>query len=394
MSENITYNFPLVIKRSRNYYSISIGGGLMAGSFISEEDDVIELIEEFKTALTDYSTGGTTDLTDQDYKRIRKIIIVMSNLQDLIPDFIYKYRNFNEFLGYIKEKYGSYAERRTYLAEVFNPMIDRLEEGNIDFYSNYQKEELIGAGGFGQVFKYKNKLINMDFAVKVLSPIFANGDEGNLERFFREARILFQLNHPNIIKVHDIGMIGRDPYIRMEYFEGKDLNSVLMECGVPSKEKALVLIEEVGGALNYAHNEVKVVHRDLRPSNIMVAKPNKFRIIDFGLDVFLENELVSRITRTGQNIVGGHYTAPELLEDPKRIDPRSDIYSLGAVWFTVLIGRPPAGSRIREQIMDIEGMSPEYAELILKCLDNIQDRFQNIEELLGAIKAYRQDILT
>jgi eukaryotic-like serine/threonine-protein kinase len=371
-----------------------IGGEEVSNELVLQEDNVLKLIEEFKTALTNYSTGESTDLTDEDYKRIRKIIIGIPKLKDITPDFIFKYRSFIEFWGFIKEKHSTYAERRTYLAEVFNPMIDRLEEESIDFHSNYLKENIIGSGGFGQVFKYKNKLIDMEFAVKVLSPIFSNGDEGNLERFFREARILFKLNHPNIIKVHDIGMIGTKPYIRMEYFEGKDLNNVLKDYGVLEKDKALVLIEEIGGALNHAHNEVKVVHRDLRPSNIMVAKPNKFRIIDFGLGVFLENELVSRITRTGQNIVGGHYTAPELLEDPTRIDPRSDIYSLGAVWFTVLTGRPPAGSRIKEQLMNIDGMSTEYTDLILKCLDDVHNRYQNINELLEAIKAFRKDILT
>lgn len=361
--------------------------------FITQEDDIVENIERFKEALIDYSTGETNNMSDEEFKRIRKLILGMSNMKDLVPDFLYNCRSFIEFWGFIKENFSTYVERRTYLASSFNPMIDRLEGESFDFHSNYERDEMLGSGGFGQVFKYKNKLINMDFAVKILSPLFSNGNEGNLERFFREARILFQLNHPNIIKVHDIGMVGRNPYIRMEYFEGKDLNKVLMEYGNLSLEKSLVLIEEIGGALSYAHNEVRIVHRDLRPSNIMVAKPNKFRIIDFGLGVFLENELVSRITRSGQNIVGGHYTAPELIANPTSIDVRSDIYSLGAVWFTVLTGRPPAGSRIREQLLAVEGMSEECSIIILKCLDDVDSRYQNVDELLRDIKGFRQNIL-
>ena len=233
----------------------------------------------------------------------------------------------------------------------------------------------------------------MDFAVKVLSPLFSKGGEGHLERFFREARILFKLNHPNIIKVHDVGMHGRNPYIKMELFEGKDLNKVLREHGNLSKEKALVLIEEIGHALDYAHNEIQVVHRDLRPSNIMVARPNQFRIIDFGLGVFLENDLVSRITKTGVHIAGGHYTAPELLENPSMLDVRSDIYSVGAIWFTVLTGRPPAGSKIREDLLDLEEVNEEYAELIFRCLEGLENRYQNINELLNDINHLRQNIL-
>lgn len=360
---------------------------------IPKEDDVIELIEYFKNELIIYATGGSSDISDSEYARIRKIIIGIPNLTDLIPEFVKKYRNKLEFWGFIKEKYSSYAERRTYLAEVFNAMVDRLEESNFRLIPQYESNELIGEGGFGQVYKIENDLIKMSFAIKVLNPAFANGGEGNLERFFREARILFKLHHPNIIKVYDVGMTGRIPFIKMEFFEGKDLNKVLKDHSILAPEKALVLIEEISEALDYAHNQVGVVHRDIRPSNIMVAHPNQFRIIDFGLGVFLEKELVSRITRSGENVVGGHYTAPELLENPSLLDSRSDIYSLGAVWFTVLTGRPPAGSRIKEQLSSIQGLKKGYSDMILKCLDNLDERYQNISELLKDIQNYRKKIL-
>lgn len=360
---------------------------------VPKEDDVLELIEYFKSELMIYATGGSADISDFDYARIRKVLIGIPNLKDLVPDFLIKYRSKLEFWGFIKEEYSSYAERRKYLAEVFNAMIDRLEESNLNAIFQSDDNELIGEGGFGQVFKFENKLINLDFAIKILNPAFANGGEGNLERFFREARILFKLQHPNIIRVYDVGMMGSVPFIKMEYFEGKDLNKVLKEFGNLSSEKALVLVEEISKALSYAHNKIGIVHRDLRPSNIMVARPNQFRIIDFGLGVFLEKELVSRITRTGESIVGGHYTAPELIDNPRLLDPRSDIYSLGAVWFTALTGRPPAGSRINEQLSSILKLEKGYSDMILKCLDDIDERYQNINELLEDIENYRRNIL-
>ncbi|MBD7945823.1 serine/threonine-protein kinase [Psychrobacillus sp. FSL K6-2684] len=360
---------------------------------IPKEDDVLELIEYFKSELIIYATGGSSNISDSEYARIRKILIGIPNINDLVPEFVKKYRSKLEFWGFIKEEYSSYAERRTYLAKVFNAMVDRLEESNFLLIPQYERNQLIGEGGFGQVYKVENELIKMSFAIKVLNPAFANGGEGNLERFFREARILFKLHHPNIIKVYDVGLTGKIPFIKMEHFEGKDLNKVLKDHSNLTPEKALVLIEEVSEALNYAHNEVGIVHRDIRPSNIMVARPNQFRLIDFGLGVFLEKELVSRITRSGENIVGGHYTAPELLENPSLLDPRSDIYSLGAVWFTVLTGRPPAGSRIKDQLLSIPRLKGEYSDMILKCLDDLEDRYQNINELLNDIQNYRKNIL-
>lgn len=360
---------------------------------VPKEDDILELIAYFKNELIVYATGGGSSITDSEYARIRKILISIPNLEDLIPDFIRKYRSTSEFWGFIKVEYSSYAERRRYLAEVFNAMVDRLEESSFIPMMQHEDNELIGQGGFGQVFKVENKLIKMDFAIKILNPAFANGGEGNLERFFREARILFKLQHPNIIKVYDVGMMGNVPFIKMEYFEGKDLNKVLKEFGNLSSEKALVLIEEISKALSYAHNQVGIVHRDIRPSNIMVARPNQFRIIDFGLGVFLEKELVSRITRTGENIVGGHYTAPELIDNPSLLDPRSDIYSLGAVWFTALTGRPPAGSKINEQLSSIPELEKGHSNMILKCLNDIEERYQNINELLEEIEKHRRNIL-
>ncbi|MNI62902.1 Serine/threonine-protein kinase pkn5 [compost metagenome] len=148
---------------------------------------------------------------------------------------------------------------------------------------------------------------------------------------------------------------------------------------------------ELADALSHAHG-IGIVHRDIRPSNIMIARPRQVRVIDFGLGIYLENELTSRLTRTGHNIAGGHFTAPELISNPKLIDPRTDIYSLGAVWYNLITGSVPAGSKIRETLYSVEGMNEEVAEIILKCLEDIDGRYQSMQELILDLTKVKGDL--
>ncbi|WP_330510208.1 serine/threonine-protein kinase [Petrocella atlantisensis] len=172
-------------------------------------------------------------------------------------------------------------------------------------------------------------MLDMDFAIKFLSPIFSDDPDKDQVRFFQEARMLFELKHESIINVYDVGILKNKPYIRMEYFDGEDLNTVLKKYGVFTLDTATDIILSVCEAMEYAHT--KVVHRDLKPSNIMISRPKKCRIIDFGLGIFKENQIYSRLTLVGKGVASGLYTAPELLVDPKIIDKRSDIYSIGAI---------------------------------------------------------------
>lgn len=198
--------------------------------------------------------------------------------------------------------------------------------------------------------------------------------------------MLFKLSHPSIIKVYDAGLIGQRPFIRMEYFNGRNLNQILNEFGRLAPERALVMMENIVSGMKYAHEEVGIIHRDLKPSNIMAAHPNQFRIIDFGLGIFIENELHSRLTKTGEATISGYYNAPELVENPKLIDKRSDIYSLGAIWFTMITGQPPAGTTIMETLKEIEGLKEDYMNCISGCLASLNNRTPSCEILLEQIK--------
>lgn len=354
---------------------------------VTKDDDLLIQVGQFKNGLIARATGGGFE--DDEYKRIRKLILGLPEIGPLIPTFLRGCRTPDEFWGYISGEAGTYKERRTIIAHAINPILDYLEEktgiGALEFNNNYEEKEIIGQGGFGLVYLYEHLLLKIPFAVKIFAPAFYEGNQGELERFFQEARMLFKLNHPSIIKVYDAGLIGKRPFIRMEYFDGLNLNQALIKYGILSIEKSLTMIENIVDGLRFAHEEIGIIHRDLKPSNIMVAKPNQFRIIDFGLGIFIENELHSRITKTGENVISGYYNAPELVENPKLIDKKSDIYSIGAIWFTMLTGQPPAGTTITRQLRGIEGMKKNYMDCLSRCLASIDERYSDCQELLNDI---------
>lgn len=358
----------------------------------SNQDNLIDLVEYFKEGLVNYSTGVSSGFDDDEYKRVRKVLMSAQSISNMLPEFIRRYRTLGEFWGYIKDESGTYAGRRQILGEMFNPIIDFLESSDSTLIMDYEDLGVIGSGGFGEVKRYKHKLLDMDFAFKFYSPIFANETDRNLERFFREAKILFKLSHPNIIKIYDVGVLNGKPFIRMELFQGKNLNQVIKDHGRFPVDKSLQLIIEIAEALKHAHL-LGIVHRDIRPSNVMIAKPKQVRVIDFGLGIFLESEISSRLTRTGHNIAGGHYTAPELIQNPRLVDPRTDIYSLGALWFNSLTGQAPAGSNIRQTLFSRCSITEEIASILLRCLDDYNSRYRSIGELLSELEQIKNNLL-
>ena len=257
--------------------------------------------------------------------------------------------------------------------------------GNLD---TYQLGELIGSGGFGTVYKYRHKLLDYDFAIKIFEPVFVSNDE-NIEgeqRFFREAKMLFQLNHENIVRVYDIGRIEGKPFIRMEFVEGYTLQDIVAQNGAVSFERAKKPIIELLKGLNDAH-KVGVIHRDLKPSNVMVTKDKKFKIIDFGISAYIENENHSKLTRTGESIAGGLYTDPLLMSNSRLRDVRSDIYSIGAIWYYLLTGRAPSGSDTRKILLASNNVTELQCGLVLKCLSNDPaERYQTCVEILEMLQ--------
>lgn len=271
-----------------------------------------------------------------------------------------------------------------------------MKDGTDAFSSNvasYQLGERLGNGGFGAVHKYHYKLLNYDFAIKLFEPVFASNEE-NLEgekRFFREAKVLFQLNHKNIVRVFDIGRLEGQPFIRIEFVDGYNLQEFVEKYSTVSFERSLRPIKAILEGLAYAHKQ-GIIHRDLKPTNVMVTKDGQFKIIDFGISAYLEAEKYSKLTKVGESVIGGPFADPALMDNPKMRDIRSDIYSVGAIWYYLLVGLSPAGGDIRQTLLNTDKATPLQAEIILKCLSRqIENRFTSCEEIMSMITPVEQN---
>lgn len=355
--------------------------------------ELVDLLDEFKSGLLSKATDG--DIQEKFYSDSRQIIIDNISPKDKIPKFIRSNRNSSEFRRYMQTESSNYAGRRKIISESMNELINYVEENNNDpdpfaQLKQFRQIEEIGSGGFGTVYKYRNECLEMDFAVKIYSPIFVSSEaqkEGE-KRFFREAKMMFSLNHPNIVKLYDAGRIDEGPFIRMEYIEGYNLCKLQEKCGVLTFKQSKSVIIQLLEGLEYAHQK-DIIHRDLKPSNVVFAESEKlFKIIDFGVSAFLDAEKHTKLTKTGEIVAGGAFVDPLLNENPKLRDKRTDIYSVGAIWYWLLSGRPPQGSNMKQYLAMISPELDNYKiDMIMKCLSGeIEDRYESCVSLSEIIK--------
>jgi ankyrin repeat protein/predicted Ser/Thr protein kinase len=207
--------------------------------------------------------------------------------------------------------------------------------------ADYHDFQALGRGGMGIVYRARHARLDRLVAIKVLLPTKVEPDEMR-ERFEREAKALAQLQHPNIVTVHDYGEAEGYPYLVMEFVDGASLRDIL-ESGKFSPEEALALVPDVCDALSYAH-EKGVVHRDIKPENILVDRDGRVKIADFGIAKIAEGPQPKRRLTKSRMVMGTpHYMAPEQAERPQEVDHRADIYSLGVVFYEMLTGELPVG---------------------------------------------------
>ena len=355
--------------------------------------ELINLLDEYKTGLLSKATDGSID--NDFYIKTRNVLLEQTIIKEKIPRFIRSNRTADEFRRYMQSEASSYSVRRDLIKTSINDLIEYIEDHYDEevnpfiLIKQYNRIAQIGSGGFGLVYKYHNDCLDMDFAVKVYAPVFVSSDEQKEgeKRFFREAKMLFQLNHNNIVKIYDAGRIPEGPYIRMEYIKGFNLNRLQEERGLLSFESSLEVIKPILKGLEYAH-EKGIIHRDLKPSNVMFSTTEElFKIIDFGVSAFIDTDKNTKLTRTGETIAGGSYIDPLLQDDPKLRDCRSDIYSIGAIWYWLLCGRAPCGSDMKGFLKDaVPRLTGEEIDIVMKCLaGNLEERYRDCKELLNAI---------
>lgn len=201
--------------------------------------------------------------------------------------------------------------------------------------------ELLGQGGMGVVYKARQRQLDRMVALKIL-PAEPGRDASFADRFTREARSLAKLSHPNIVAIHDFGVAGAYYYFIMEFVDGASLRQVERARRL-SPAEALRIVPQVCEALQFAHEE-GIVHRDIKPGNILIDKKGRVKIADFGLAKLLSKAAVDLTLTAPQQVLGTpHYMAPEQMERPQEVDHRADIYSLGVVLYEMLTGELPLG---------------------------------------------------
>lgn len=201
----------------------------------------------------------------------------------------------------------------------------------------YEITYRLGQGGMGAVYLARDLIRGGHVAVKILAPFLANDDEYK-KRFFIEAKNLQKLNHPNIVGAFDAGESGTHKFYIMEYVEGVSLEDVLQKRGILPQETALEITRQVAQALDYAWTH-KIIHRDIKPQNIMLTHDRTVKLCDLGLSKDVTSDV--SLTMTGSVNCSPPYASPEQAQGLRELDSRTDVYSLGVSLFQMVTGELP-----------------------------------------------------
>lgn len=270
------------------------------------------------------------------------------------------------------------------------------------FAGRYQIIEELGKGGMGMVYKALDTEIEERVAVKLLNPEIA-ADENMIRRFKNELKFARKITHKNVCRMYDLNEYESINYITMEYVPGEDLKSSIRRMGPLTAGKAVSIAKQMCKGLKEAH-KLGVVHRDLKPQNIMIDRDGNARIMDFGI---ARSTKTQGMTKTGMMIGTPHYISPEQVTG-KDIDQRSDIYSLGIIIFEMVTGKVPfeGETPINIAFMHKTAKAPDprkfnaqvpldLSRMILKCMEkDKKKRYQSAEEVLSDLRKIEKEIPT
>ena len=260
----------------------------------------------------------------------------------------------------------------------------------------------IGQGAMGVVYKARDPLIDRVVAIKTINLGLAMDEKEEYEgRFYQEAKAAGRLNHPNIVTIYDVGKSGDVAYIAMEFLEGRELRDVLKEGTLLPVEQVLNIVAQVALGLAYAH-EHDIIHRDVKPSNIMVIRDGHVKITDFGIARMASSSVR---TQTGMVLGSPKYMSPEQVMG-KAIDQRSDIFSLGVMLYEMLTGQAPFDGENVNAIMyqtlnavtpppnTLNPSVPEMVNFIVaKALaKGVEDRYQNATDFAVDLRTCRDTL--
>jgi serine/threonine protein kinase len=210
-------------------------------------------------------------------------------------------------------------------------------KGTMQAVGNYDLVEKIAEGGMGAIYRGRHRVTGEVVAIKVMPPHMA-ANPVLLKRFEQEFRAASRLDHPNIVRALDYGETGSSPFLVMEFVEGESLGQRLERTGRMSEAEAIRLIAQVAQGLHRAHKQ-NLVHRDVKPDNILIRSDGVAKLADLGLVKETETDL--NLTKTGRGLGTPHFMAPEQFRNAKNADIRCDIYSLGATLYQMVTGELP-----------------------------------------------------
>lgn len=277
----------------------------------------------------------------------------------------------------------------------------------------YRIESLLARGGMGRVYKGTQEPLNRPVAIKILSPIESNNAANPQHeiRFLREASCTARLTHPNTVVIHDYGTVPESNhfYLVMEYLDGKTLRQLLAQNGPMTAGHAVHIAVQIAQSLQEAH-QAGVVHRDLKPPNIMLVHrgndPEFVKVLDFGLVKSIADDVDEDLTLHGTLVGSPAYMSPEQVLNMET-DARSDIYSLGILLYEMLVGRPPfkrsstsssMNELVKAQVQTVPpplrtykpdiDVPPDLEHIVFRCLHKDPDkRYQTMGEFVAAVSA-------
>ncbi len=255
--------------------------------------------------------------------------------------------------------------------------------------NRYELLEKVGEGGMATVYKAKCHYLNRFVAIKILKEQFCS-DKEFVEKFKREATSVASLSDNNIVNIYDVGSENNIHYIVMEYVDGKTLKELIVEKGRIDPKETVRISKQIASALVCAHRN-NIIHRDIKPHNILVTKEGIVKVTDFGIAKASNS---ATITNSSKVMGSAHYFSPEQAKG-SFVDSRTDIYSLGIVMYEMLVGKVPfdgespvsvAVKHIQNEVVapkEIDDKIPESLNsLVLKCLEkNPVKRYQTIKNL-------------